>query len=408
MQEICEIFVAARLLTTNQIDKTTIIEVSHEAVIQKWARLNKWLQGARSDIHFQQVLSKNVAEWEQRSKPRDRLYRGTQLKEARDWTKRNIPSKREKNFLRASISQWVLQTVGIVLIFCLLLSAGGSFIWYFTNRPPDPTLVTTLKDDGTGSLRWSIAYAPSGSHIRFAPHIRGTIHLTSNDISIDKQLTIQGPAANFLAISSAGPIIDISPRATVSISNLAFKNGVFTNTSFIVSNGNLTITNSIFFGNSAQVTSYQDFGGCITNNGGSLFVTNSTFSNNSSEGSNSGAIDSENIGTVFINNSTFSNNSSQYYGGAIFSFNPVVIIGSTFLNNQALDGGAIGNFGDLTVKNSTFFNNQANDGGGAIYDYDSNLNIIYSTLYGNSASSKGGAIWIEPATDRSDQSPKAF
>ena len=70
LQEVADAFIAARLLTTNEIAGTTTIEVSHEALIREWPRLAGWLREAREDIRLQQTISKDAAEWEQRNKPR--------------------------------------------------------------------------------------------------------------------------------------------------------------------------------------------------------------------------------------------------------------------------------------------------------------------------------------------------
>jgi hypothetical protein len=77
MRETLEIFIGARLLTSNQInEQQRIIEVSHEALIREWRSLTEWLRRAREDILFQQSLSEDVTEWEKRQRPGDRLYRG--------------------------------------------------------------------------------------------------------------------------------------------------------------------------------------------------------------------------------------------------------------------------------------------------------------------------------------------
>jgi predicted outer membrane repeat protein len=177
----------------------------------------------------------------------------------------------------------------------------------------------------------------------------------------------------------------------VTISGLSFKNGTFTNTSFIMSEGTLTVTNSVFSNNQAQRNALAINVGSSITNGGNLVVINSIFSNNFS-GLGGGAIDSNSIGKVVVINSTFSNNSSQYYGDAIDSSNPVIVTNSTFSNNRAPDGGAI-YCTDLTVVNSTFFNNQAESGGAIEGNYGS-ATVTYSTFYGNQASSIGGGILI--------------
>src|SRR5207245_1184292 len=148
MHEVADTFVAARLLMTNEIAGTTTIEVSHEAFIREWTRLAEWLREAREDIHLQQTISEDVAEWERRSMPRDRLYRGSQLKEASTWAKRNVPSQQEVTFLQVSTCRRVQSVLSVIIVVVLLLSTTAVASWFLLHQPGDPTKVTTLKDDG--------------------------------------------------------------------------------------------------------------------------------------------------------------------------------------------------------------------------------------------------------------------
>src|SRR5262249_6606214 len=133
MQETLDKFIQARLLMTDQRADTTTIEVSHEAVIREWPRLTEWLHETREDIHFQQSLSKDVEEWGERKRPRDRLYRGVQLREAQAWAKRNRPSEREAAFLRACTARRTRSLLRLIVIVCLLVSstAFAGWFWFF-------------------------------------------------------------------------------------------------------------------------------------------------------------------------------------------------------------------------------------------------------------------------------------
>src|SRR6185312_16751147 len=68
---------------------------------------------------------------------------------------------------------------------------------------PSTLTVTNALDDGSaGTLRSTIAAAPSGSTIDFSNQLRGhTIVLTGGQLVINKNLDIEGPGANKLIVS---------------------------------------------------------------------------------------------------------------------------------------------------------------------------------------------------------------
>ena len=69
---------------------------------------------------------------------------------------------------------------------------------------PDLTvaiLVTNTNDDGPGSLRQTIADAPDGAVIQFAPEIAGQTIVVSDAISIDQPLTVEGPIPQGITVS---------------------------------------------------------------------------------------------------------------------------------------------------------------------------------------------------------------
>jgi hypothetical protein len=422
LRETLDTFITARLLTTNEVGGMTTIEVSHEAVIREWKRLAEWMREAREDIPLQQALSEDVAEWERRGKPRDRLYRGSQLKEAKGWAGRNMPSRKEAAFLQASAVQQSLSLVGLILAVLVLLSSLGIAGWYvfLQPKPPEPTLVTTLQDGVVGSLRWCIDNAPSGSVIRFAQGLNGTITLTEGDLSFpgSKRLTIVGPGADQLTISGRDALIHVTYGATVTIAGLSFKNSQTTIHAFLYNEGSLTLTNSIISDNKtiAVITSLS---GGIENRG-ILTVTESTISNNSSSSSGAvgagGGIWNQKDATLTITKSTISNNaasssSSYAQGGGIDNDGKLTVTKSTISNNAASSssggsfGGGILNLGTAMVTDSTFSGNAAsggNDyGGGGISSTSlkgsssSSTLIRFCTVYAN-ASTAGGGIWVDP------------
>src|SRR5712692_7561088 len=105
LRETADAFIAARLLTANEVAGTTTLEVSHEALIREWQRLAEWVHEAREDLYLLQVIRQDAAEWQRHERSEDRLYRGTQLAEALAWRERSLLSLDEEAFLEACISE---------------------------------------------------------------------------------------------------------------------------------------------------------------------------------------------------------------------------------------------------------------------------------------------------------------
>jgi energy-coupling factor transporter ATP-binding protein EcfA2 len=306
----------ARLIVTslNGMTGHEEVEMAHEALIRHWPRLRTWLNEEHESLRLHARLREAAREWERGGKPKDQLYRGSQLKEARAWAKRNTPSRNEEAFLRASVAQRMRSLARMTVLVLLLLSTTG-VAGYFLTRP-DPTYVNTLQDnDKLGSLRYAVDNAPSRSTIKFDTSLRGPILLTSGDLNIAKDLTIRGPGAGILSISSgkSGHVVRVAPTVTVTISGLTFKDSE-TIQSFIDNEGRLTLSNSTVSGNT--VSGQSSNGGGISNSG-SLMLSNSTVSGNSTTGSG-GGIDNE--GTLTLSNSTVSGNTvPDDHGGGIFN-----------------------------------------------------------------------------------------
>ena len=133
------------------------------------------------------------------------------------------------------------------------------------------------------------------------------------DLTVAKDLTLTNTGAGKLTISGANQyqIFHINAGIKLSLNNLTLDGGHASPGGAIYNGGTLTITNSTFSNNSAP----NSDGGAIYN-GGTLTITNSTFSNNSAPVTAGGAIENS-VGTVRVINSTFSNNSASSYGGAI-------------------------------------------------------------------------------------------
>jgi predicted outer membrane repeat protein len=267
--------------------------------------------------------------------------------------------------------------------------------------------VMNTNDSGPDSLRQAILDANAAvgvpDTIVFAAGLSGTITLTSGQLSVTDDLTINGPGAADLTISGSGyppsRVMEVSAGVALDLSGVTIANGNANpgpgyEGGGILNAGTLTVTATAFSGNFAA-----DRGGAIANSGGTLTVTDSTFSGNSVY-DGGGAILNSAGGSLTVTGSTFSGNSAPYRGGAIEA-RPgtlAVVTDSSFSGNSSgVNGGGIFNYAStLTVTNSTFSGNVTTGpyaaGGGGIYNFEAALTVTNSTFSGNSAASVGGGV----------------
>jgi len=131
-----------------------------------------------------------------------------------------------------------------------------------------------------------------------------------------------------------------------------------------------------------------------------------TAAQNANEAVNGGGIYSENSTITFTNGNVVNNVSTGLGGGLYITATGLTVTGTTFSDNIALaGGGAIYQLGGslLQLDNDTFYDNVADsngnmDGyGGAIYSYNSTLEVSATYLYHNTAA-RGGAIYQDGAS----------
>ena len=299
--------------------------------------------------------------------------------------------------------------------------------------------VTTTADQGNGSLRGAIAAAKSGDSIRFAKGLAGkTIALTSGQLTLTKDLTIDGSGAAGLTISGnkksrvfllekkykatlknltiangktlgAGGGIDTRHESTLVLENVKVNNNV-SELGGGLRVGHLakaTIINSSFVGNDGTLTDkHKGFsGGAIAHNEsrGQIIIKGSRFENN--VGSIGGAIYSFSSVTFTVEDSVFKKNVAKNgAGGAIFTDG----VSSSGYNSGFADDGKI------IIRGSRFEDNKAKGEGGALFLWgytkdrgykDDRAIIEDSVITGNvvekdaRGQAKGGGLWAKLGLD---------
>ncbi len=220
--------------------------------------------------------------------------------------------------------------------------------------------VTNTNDSGAGSLRAAIAAASTtldANVIKFdatafaAPQ---TITLTSGQLEIASNLTltIDGTNANRLSISgnNTSRVFYVDLGAVLTINNLTITQGNAENGGGIFNySGTLNLSNSTVSGNSSDFTA-----GGIYNFLGTLTLINATVSNNSATFGGTGGGIYNASGTLNLSSATVSGNSASFGGG---------------IRN---DGGTV-NAGNSIIAANTAAANSAPDFAGTVSSQGYNL-----------------------------------
>ena len=242
--------------------------------------------------------------------------------------------------------------------------------WCYTNA------CATIADAGGGILNAGtlvVANSFFDRNISGSSGVGGAIHNASGNVTVTDSFFSDNQAAGGGNISNDGGILSISNstfiRDTVSLSSAGSGGGISNYNS-----GTLTVQNSTF--KNLLAMSYE--GGAIFNGSGTATITNSTFDGNHTNAGYGGAVYNGGSNTMNIVNSTFANNStngSTYPagGGGIYG-NPT---GTTNLYNTIIANSTAGGDCAGTVNADTY--NMDTDGtcGSATQKTPAELNLDF-------------------------------
>lgn len=205
--------------------------------------------------------------------------------------------------------------------------------------------VSNLDNSGIGSLRNAIFRsnrADSADVINFDTTLSGgTIGLSSGELRIKDDLSINGLGANFLSVDAGSNPFRV----------------------FNVDAGDLDTSIVVFKGLTITGGNATDSGGGISNTE-NLTIASSTISGNTAN-SAGGGIDNNYYLTV--SNSIISGNTGNFGGGGINNNRYLTVSNSIISGNTGFGAGGIDNsvfFGSATVSNSTISGNTGSFVGG--------------------------------------------
>jgi uncharacterized repeat protein (TIGR01451 family) len=218
----------------------------------------------------------------------------------------------------------------------------------------------------------------------------------SGDLDIRNNLIILGDGAadTFINGNATDRVFQIIGPIGVELIGLTVTNGLSDSGGGISNNGGtLSLTNSVVTSNSAA-----QGGGIFNAGGGTVITTGAAFETNSASG-NGGAVYNE---ASFQSRGDILSTNSGLNGGGIYNAaaGNLTVTQNTFLVNFSIGAGTIGggalfNLGLLSVANSTFGNNGTLNGGdgGALYQDGSTAQLTNVTFGENTAEGNGGGIY---------------
>ena len=215
------------------------------------------------------------------------------------------------------------QQTGSKRIVAKVRSTSRRLVRFGNALPANIILVTNTNDSGPGSLRDALAAANDGDMID-ATGVSGTILLTSGELQITHNVTINGPAAQNLAVNgNAASRVFENFASDVTISGFTVTNGLpptgdNNGGGGILNHGGLTLISTTILNNNAG--GHQPLnaggGGIGISAGATLTVTASIISGNESQQGPGGGISADGP-TVTISNSAINNNEALCTGGGI-------------------------------------------------------------------------------------------
>jgi hypothetical protein len=301
-------------------------------------------------------------------------------------------------------------TATVTITVTVTSDQGGEAVATFVLRVV-PTLVTTIGDDGSGSLRRTLFDASAGDVLSFddgGAFASPQVIALDQQIVLDRDVTIEGLGRSpyGVTISASGApaatrLFELSGETAVVMRDLQLEDGLLAAGGaeedgggiFVGADSDLTLIGSRLRANRAVL------GGAIYNDGGAVLLDATAIVGSAGAPLDSNAFEGGGIynggGTLTLRNgSRIEDNIAAASGGGIFDSGTLTIVDSTVSDNVAtVDGGGLWSEGVVSVTGGAISGNVAGADGGGIYLQEATLELIDVELSDNEAASGGGGLF---------------
>jgi len=135
--------------------RLAVVDVAHEALIRHWPLLRQWLEVDRDYLRQKQRIETAAEEWQLRGNPKDYLWQGKPLSEAKAFQQRQAAtfslSTTAEQFIQQSLrsrrsNRLKLVVLGLIAPLSLISYAGFQIAEYFRLRPHWDTVNSHTED----------------------------------------------------------------------------------------------------------------------------------------------------------------------------------------------------------------------------------------------------------------------
>jgi hypothetical protein len=274
-----------------------------------------------------------------------------------------------------------IHPLSLALASALLAGRAVAGPVFHVNSPAD--VVDWNPGDGKCETAPSNGVCTLRAAVMEANHTTGaTIQIPEIEIGLSIPGTFQDDSKGDLNLTSSMSIVGAGPgKSVVSASGIDGVFGIPYGAAVTVSISGLTIRDGNPHG--------------IRLDAGALSVDQCAFENDTVTLGDGGGIAAFG-GSLTVTNTTFTNcHAYSARGGAIYSSVPLHVSGSVFAGNSADAGGALMCEGTASIVNSTISGNSAHNDGGGIQTFAfADVDVVNTTISSNQAGNLGGGIKV--------------